>query len=327
MRMTEGKPPGTVVITNADKVWWPDDGLTKADIARHYARVAPRLLPWTTDRPLTVERCPDGMLGHCFYQKDFSAYRKFGIATAEIYAASAGRMVHYAMAADAVTLLGLVNLGGLSLHLMNCRASDVEHPDWLAFDLDPVERFADAVRAALVLRGILGELGLRGYPKTTGGKGLHVLVPLRAGATQDAVSRFAHAVAEAMVRAEPDAMTLAFSKRERGNRLYVDVRRNAFGATIVAPYSVRRRPHAPVSTPLAWDEVHAELRPWTFNVRTIPERLAGPDPWRRFWSDRQALPELTPDVPRPRARSGARVRSRGRAVPRAGDRARARAAG
>jgi bifunctional non-homologous end joining protein LigD len=281
-----------VVVTNAEKLWWPDDGITKADVARHYARVAARLLPWSTERPLTVERCPDGMGGRCFYQKDFAGLAKFGIPTAAVRAKSVGRLVHYPVAKDARTLVAIVNLGGLSLHLMNCRVSSVDHPDWLAFDLDPRERFADAVHAAHVLREVLNGLRVRGYPKTTGGKGLHVLVPLRGGPSQQAVLRFGRAVAERMVRMAPDRLTLEFSRRERGHRLYVDVQRNVLGATIVAPYSVRRRPHAPVSTPLAWDEVDADLDPATLNVRTTPERLAGPDPWRRFWSDRQELPQL-----------------------------------
>jgi bifunctional non-homologous end joining protein LigD len=255
---------------------------------------ADRLLPWTTDRPLTVERCPDGMRGRCFYQKNFAAYEKFDIPTVAIRAATVNRLVHYPVAADVATLVGIVNLGGLSLHLMNCRASSLERPDWLAFDLDPHESFGDASRAARVLRTVLDDVGLRGYPKTTGGKGLHVLVPLRPGpgTTHEAVLACGRTLAERMLRAAPDLLTLAFSRRERGAHLYVDLQRNVLGATIVAPYSVRRRPHAPVSTPLAWDEVQPELDPASFNVRTIPDRLAAPDPWRRFWSDRQTLPRL-----------------------------------
>ena len=291
-RQTSSATIAGVVVTNAEKRWWPDEGITKADVARHYARVARRLLPWSTDRPLTVERCPDGMLGRCFYQKDFAGLAKFGIPTVAVHARSVGRLVHYPVAGDATTLVGIVNLGGLALHLMNCRASSMEHPDWLAFDLDPRERFADAAHAARVLRDILESLGLRGYPKTTGGKGLHVLVPLRGEPSHEAVLRFGRAVAERMVRAAPDRLTLEFSRRQRGNRLYVDIQRNILGATIVAPYSVRRRPQAPVSTPLAWDEVDPDLDPATLNVRTTPERLTGPDPWRRFWSDRQDLPQL-----------------------------------
>jgi len=284
---------GGVAVTNADKVWWPDDGITKLDVAAHYARVASHLLPWTTERPLTVERCPDGMLGHCFYQKNFAAAAKFGVPTRAVRAASVGRTVHYPVANDVRALVVLVNLGGLSLHLMNCRAGSLTQPDWLAFDLDPLERFADAARAGWLLRAILDEVGLVGYPKTTGGKGLHVLVPLRPGTRHAAVMAFARAVAERMVAQAPQLVTLSFAKRDRGGRVYLDMNRNVFGATIVAPYSVRRRPHAPVSTPLTWEEVRPDLDPATLNVRTIVDRLDGPDPWRPFWTSPQALPRIT----------------------------------
>jgi bifunctional non-homologous end joining protein LigD len=279
-----------VTITNADKRWWPDDGLTKADVARHYARVADRLLPWTTDRPLTVERCPDGMLGRCFYQKNFASAEKLGVPTRAIRARTANRTVHYPVGNDLRTVLLLVNLGGLSLHLMNCRARSLSQPDWLAFDLDPPARFADAVRAAHLLRDVLVDLGLRGYPKTTGGKGLHVLVPLRPGHDHAAVLGVAEAVADRMAAAAPDVVTRSFARHGRGGRVYLDVGRNVFGATIVAPYAVRRRPHAPVSTPLAWTEVRADLDPATLNLRTTPARLTRPDAWRGFWSDLQELP-------------------------------------
>jgi bifunctional non-homologous end joining protein LigD len=160
----------------------------------------------------------------------------------------------------------------------------------LAFDLDPAEDFADAARAALVLRAVLDDAGLRGYPKTTGGKGVHVVVPLAPGPSHADVLACAEMLAERMIERAPRLLTLAFSKRERRGRLYIDIRRNVFGATLVAPYSVRRRPHAPVSTPLAWDEVRPDLDPATLNVRTLPARLREADPWRDAVDDRQELP-------------------------------------
>ena len=297
---------GNVTITNADKVWWPDDGLTKGDVASHYARVAARLLPFTADRPLTVERCPDGLRGRCFFQKNFASAEKLGVPTVAIRAASVKRMVHYPLGNDLRTLLTLVNLGALSLHLTSCRASSLDRADWLAFDLDPAARFADAVQAALVLRDLLDEVGLRGYPKTTGGKGLHVLVPLRPGLRHAEVLACAQAMAERMAQKAPELATLSFAKSGRGGRVYIDIARNVCGATIVAPFSVRHRPHAPVSTPLRWDEVRADLDPATLNLRTVPERLASEDPWRTFWSDLQDLP--SPRTPRAARRPVARKR-------------------
>jgi bifunctional non-homologous end joining protein LigD len=281
---------GDVAISNADKVWWPDEGITKLDVVRHYERVAPRLAPFLVDRPLTAERCPDGMRGRCFFQKNFVGPASRALRTRAIPAASAGRDVHYAIGGDMRTLLTLVNLGSLSIHLMNCRVGSLRRPDWLAFDLDPWERFADAVPVALVLRDVLAELGLRGYPKTTGGKGLHVLVPLRPGPGHHDVIAYARAVGERVVARVPDRATTEFTRARRGERVYLDAGRNTFGATIVAPYAVRRRPGAPVSTPLAWNEVNARLDPTAFNVRTIERRLAAADPWTTFRDDAQALP-------------------------------------
>ena len=297
---------GDITITNADKIWWPDDAVTKGDVAHHYARVASRLLPFSIDRPLTVERCPDGLRGKCFFQKNFASAEKLGVPTVAIRAASVKRMVHYPLGNDLRTLLALVNLGALSLHLTSCRAGSLDRADWLAFDLDPATRFTDAVQAALVLREVLDEVGLRGYPKTTGGKGLHVLIPLRPGFRHADVLACAQAVAERMVHKAPDLSTLSFAKSGRAGRVYVDIARNVCGATIVAPYSVRHRPHAAVSTPLRWDEVRPDLDPSRLNVRTLPERLTAEDPWRTFWSDLQNLP--APRTPRAVKRPAARKR-------------------
>lgn len=283
---------GGVAISNADKLWWPDEGITKLDVVRHYERVALRLAPWLADRPLTAERCPDGMRGRCFYQKNFvgPAYR--ALRTHPVLAPSAGRTVHYAVGGKLETLLTLVNLGSLAIHVMNCRVGSLHRPDWLAFDLDPSTGFPDAVGVALVLRDVLEDLGLRGYPKTTGGKGLHVLVPLRDGPTHRAVLAAARAIGQRVAERAPALATLDIARARRGGRVYLDPLRNALGQTIVAPYAVRRRPGAPVSTPLAWEEVTTRLDPGRFTVRTIARRLEREDPWATFWEDAQALPAL-----------------------------------
>ena len=287
-------PPvvGGVAIGNADKLWWPDEGVTKLDVVRHYERVAPRLAPWLADRPLTAERCPDGMRGRCFYQKNFvgPAYR--ALRTHPVPAPSVGRTVRYAVGGELKTLLTLVNLGSLAIHVMNCRVGSLHRPDWLAFDLDPSTGFADAVRVALVLRDVLEDLGLRGYPKTTGGKGLHVLVPLRAGPTQGEVLACARAIGQRVAGRALALATLDIARARRGGRVYLDPLRNALGQTVVAPYAVRRRPGAPVSTPLAWEEVTTRLDPGRFGVRTIGRRLEREDPWAAFWEDAQALPAV-----------------------------------
>jgi bifunctional non-homologous end joining protein LigD len=279
-----------VQITHPHKVWWPDEGITKVDVARFYADIASQLRPWMADRPLVAERCPDGLRGDCFFQKNFTDGLPAGVPTKAIAAESAGRSVHYVIGGATKTLLALVNLGCIAVHVMNCRTGSLGRPDWLAFDLDPGSgAFADAARAGHLLRKVLDERRIRSYPKTSGGRGLHVLVPLRRGPTQEAVRAFAQDVGRAMAERAPRLVTVAMSKTQRRGRVFADALRNAFGQTIVAPYSVRRRPKAPVSTPLDWDEVDARLDPVRFNLRTIERRIARADPWAEFWTRRQGL--------------------------------------
>ena len=274
---------GGVPVSNADKVWWPDDGITKGDVARFYDEVSDRIMPWLRDRPLTAERCPDGMRGQCFYQKNFApGAAPAGVPRVTLRAASTGRDVHYLVGGTKHALLGLVNLGCMAMHVMSARADALDRPDWVSFDLDPESgEFADAARAGLALRRILDDLRLPSYPKTSGSRGLHVFVPLRRGATNGDVLAFATEIGDELARREPRLVTTAHTKATRGGRVYADAFRNGFTQTIVAPYSVRRRPGAPVSTPLAWDEVSPRLDPRRFSVRTFGKRLAE-DPWSDF---------------------------------------------
>jgi len=283
-----------VRITHPGKVWWPEERITKLDVARYYASIAPRILPWLKGHPLTAERCPDGMTGECFFQKNFSGDLPTGIPTRAIDAESTGEIVHYVIGGSIKTLLALVNLGCVAVHVMNCKIGSLSHPDWLAFDLDPSsEKFWDAVKAAGVLRKILEELRVRSYPKTSGGKGLHVLVPLRHGPGQEQVRAFAHRISLEMVERSPELITVQTSKSKRRGRVFADWLRNAFGQTIAAPYSVRRRPGGTVSAPIAWDELDAKLDPSGFNVLTMEQRIEAEDPWADFWEFRQVLPDLS----------------------------------
>jgi bifunctional non-homologous end joining protein LigD len=249
------------------------------------------------DRLLTAERCPDGMRGSCFYQKNFARGLPSGVPTEPVRAQTTGKLVRYVVGGSPRTLAALVNLGCIPIHLMNCRRGALDRPDWLAFDLDPGSgRFADAARAGLVLRAILDDLRLGSYPKTSGGRGLHVLIPLRPGPDQEEVRRFAMHVGRLMAARAPRLVTVEMSKDARRGRVFADVMRNAFGQTIVAPYAVRRRPRAPISTPLVWDEVDPKLDPATYNLKSIERRLAADDPWDDFWRRRQRLPRVTRSV-------------------------------
>ena len=291
-RVSASATIGGVEISNADKVWWPDEGITKGDIARFYHAISPRLLPWMRDRPLTAERCPDGMLGGCFYRKNFPEGNiPVGVPRLRLRAASTGKDVNYLVGGTIEALLGLVRVGCISVHVMNSRVSSMHDADWLAFDLDPSSgEFADTIRAGRVLKTILDEHGLVSFPKTSGSRGLHVFVPLRAGQTQDVVTAFAVRVGDELARREPDLVTMAQRKSARGARVYADPFRNAYLQTIVAPYSVRRRPGATISTPLAWDEVTARLDPNRFTIRTIEKRMTAGDPWADFRKGAQRLP-------------------------------------
>lgn len=283
-----------VAISNADKVWWPDEGFTKADIARFYDGVWSHLAPWLRDRPLTAERCPDGLAGGCFYQKDFPADKPPPGPRLVLHATSTGKDVRYVVGGSRATLVSMVNLGCIAIHVMTSRAKKIHEVDWLAFDMDPPESFADAARAGLALRKVLDEAKVVSYPKTSGSKGLHVFAPLRTGISQQDATAAAVAFGEELARREPKLVTVEFSKAKRGGRVFADAMRNAYGQTIVPPYSVRRRPRAPISTPLAWDEVSPRLDPTAFNVRTFEKRMARHDPWSDFWRRRQALPKTLP---------------------------------
>ena len=280
-----------VAISNPDKVWWPDEGITKADVARLYDDIWSRVSPWMRDRPLTAERCPDGMLGPCFYRKDFPEHWQPAGPRLVVRAASTGKDVRYIIGGSRATLVGMVNLGCIAIHVMTSHAKTIHEVDWLAFDMDPPESFANAALAGLALRKLLEEVKLSSYPKTSGSKGLHLFVPLRAGVTQQEATAVAMALGEELARREPKLVTVEFSKAKRGGRVFADAMRNAFGQTIVAPYSVRNRPHAAISTPLAWDEVSPRLDPATFNLRNFEKRLAGSDQWADLWRRKQALPK------------------------------------
>lgn len=283
---------GGIAMSNADKVWWPDDGITKGDIARYYHAVSSLLLPWMRDRPLTAERCPDGMLGGCFYRKNFPEGNiPVGAPRLRLRAESTGKDVNYLVGGTLEALLGLVRLGCISVHVMNSRVPSMHDADWLAFDLDPSSgEFSDTVRAGTELRAILDDHGLVSFPKTSGSRGLHVFVPLRAGHTQEDVTAFAVRIGEDLARRKPDLVTMQWSKKARGARVYADPFRNSYLQTIVTPYSVRRRPGATISMPLAWDEVTVKLDPRRFTIRTLEKRIASGDPWADFKKQAQRLP-------------------------------------
>jgi bifunctional non-homologous end joining protein LigD len=276
------------IITNPDKVFWPDEGYTKLDLARFYAAAFAKLKPYVADRMLTMERCPDGMRGECFYQKE--APKTLPARTPTQVIRHQNRNVRYVVGGSLETQLALVNLGCIPVHVWASRADHQRQPDWVVFDLDPGSgEFADAARAGLLVKKTLDEIGLTSFPKTSGSRGLHVFIPLRVGPDYDQVLPFAKEICERLAAAHPKELTVEQRIEARKDRVYLDAFRNGFGATVVAPYSVRRRAKAPFSMPLSWAEVKPSLSPSDFNLGNYEKRLAGPDPWEKFFRTRQSI--------------------------------------
>ncbi|KUL36851.1 ATP-dependent DNA ligase [Streptomyces sp. NRRL F-4489] len=269
----------TVELARPDKVLFPDDGITKADLAAYYRTVARRILTQLRGRPLMLERHPDGIGDPGFMQKDVPDHFPDWIHRAEL--PKEDGTVTYALCDDTATLLYLTGQGCLTPHRFLSRADRPHHPDLLVFDLDPPGRDFTAVRdAARRLHDLLDGLGLPSQVMTTGSRGLHVLVPLDRRESFDGVRSFARDAARILAARHPDHLTTEQSKPARRGRLYLDIQRNAYAQTAVTPYAVRARPGAPLAAPLTWDDVDdPELTPQRWTLATA-EQLLKNDPWR-----------------------------------------------
>jgi bifunctional non-homologous end joining protein LigD len=302
--------PQGIEPSNLDKVFWPDNGLTKGDLMDYFDAVAPFVVPAVRGRPLTVKRYPDGIDAFEFYQKNTPKYAPRWVPTVTLWSESAKRDVGYTLCNSKRVLLWLANQACIELHPWLSRADHLDRPDHLVMDLDPPEGTFDvAVRTAFVVRDTLAELGLHSVAKTSGAKGIHVYVPLRRSFDFDTVRAAAGRVAGMVEERIPDVATTAFKIADRGGRLYLDAGRNRPGAHVVAPYSPRARPEAPVSFPVAWSDLD-RIAPRDFTIRNVPEILSGRgDLWKELTPVAQSLPsELTdpeePVIPGGRTRRG-----------------------
>lgn len=276
--------PYTVEVSNEDKVLFPDTGLTKGNLVDYYEAVADVILPHLRDRPLALHRFPDGLDGDGFVQQRASDYFPEWLATATVKrAGSSGETVVHPVANNRASLVYLADQAAIALHRWLARSDRPEQPDMLIFDLDPsTDDFAPVVEAARRVAQLLRELGAQPYTMTTGSRGLHVVVPLRRKEGFDEVRDVARDMAACLADRYPDSLTTEHRKRNRGDRIYLDIMRNAYGQTAVAPYSVRGRAGAPVATPLTADELDDPgLRPDGFDMGRVRQRLEkGGDPWQ-----------------------------------------------
>ena len=291
MAAREGVVVAGVRITHPERVLFEELALTKEALARYYDDVSEWLLPDLRDRPLALVRCPQGPGEGCFYQKHIDERWPDSIERVTIREAH-GEGV-YAVANTAAAVVGLVQQGVIELHAWGATTLDLAKPDRMVFDLDPDPQlpWREVMAAARITRARLDDLGLESFVKTSGGKGLHVVVPLACRHEWDEVKQFSRAVAEAMAADAPARFTAKVAKKERERRIYVDYLRNTAGATTIAAYSVRARAGAPVSTPLHWDELGPRLRPASFHAGNVARRLGGlrSDPWKAFRRTAQTL--------------------------------------
>lgn len=279
-------------ITHPERVLYPEQGVTKRDLAEYYAAVADRLLPHVEGRPLSVVRCPRGREESCFYQKHRGEGFDDAVGGVEVEEKD-GTVETYLRVDDAPGLIALVQAGVLEIHPWGCRGDRLDRPDRLIFDLDPGPGagWPAVIEAARTVRRRLDDLDLTSFVRTTGGKGVHVVVPLERRTSWDRLKRFARAVADETVARDPDHYTATAARSERRGKIFIDYLRNTRGATAVASYSIRARPHAPVATPLAWDELTHLPSAVTYTITTLPKRLTAldSDPWTGFFDLRQSL--------------------------------------
>jgi bifunctional non-homologous end joining protein LigD len=278
------------VITHPEKVLFPDDGITKGDLAAYYEAIAPYMLPHIRGRPVTMERYHRGIGERGFIQKDVS--KGFPAWLERVEVPKKGGVVHHALVTDARSLLWLANQNSITPHVWTSRTPNLRQPDICVFDLDPSEDEPDILRtAALELRDLLSELDLASWVKTSGSKGFHVVVSLDGKSGFGVVRRFADAAGAVLVRRHPKHLTQEFTKAERGGRIFVDTGRNGYSATFAAAYAVRAKPGAPISAPCTWAEIQqGEIGPRTFALRTMLRRVATVgDLWSKMCNGGQSL--------------------------------------
>ena len=281
-----------VHFTNRTKVFWPDEGYTKGDLIDYYDAVSDWLLPYLADRPVVLTRYPDGIHGKSFFQKDAPDYAPDWLRTEVIWSEGSERDLHYFVCEHRESLLYLANMGSIPLHVWSSRIATLGQPDWCILDLDPKDApFTDVITCARAIRDLTRRIDLPAYVKTSGSSGLHVLVPTARRVTYAQSRTLGELLARMVVRELPEIATVTRNPRKREGKVYVDYLQNGHGRLLVAPFSVRPKPAAPVSTPLRWSEVTSKLRIEDHTIRTVPPRLRRmrKDPWKDLLTDEPDL--------------------------------------
>lgn len=263
-----------LIVTNWDRILWPEDGFTKGDLIRYYAAAASFLLPYLQDRLLTVTRYPGGITGKFFYQKNCPDYAPEFIQTLAMEGDTPEKPIRYILPQDRPTLVWLANQACIELHPSHARIANLDYPDWIVFDLDPAEGcdFDDAREIAFLVKKTLEGLKLEGYPKLSGASGIHIYVPIEARYTHKTITGFAGRIGEILTRVYPEKVTNERLVKNRTGHIYIDHLQNLPGKTIVAPYSPRPLPGAPISSPVTWEELET-VHPDQFHLGNILTRL------------------------------------------------------
>ncbi len=265
----------TLHLTNQSKIYWPAEGITKGDLVKYYKDIAPVMLPYIRNRPQSMNRFPNGIYGPSFYHKDVDLKTMPPwLKTKPIYSESNKDDVNYLVCNDEATLMYMANLGCIEINPWNSRVGKLKYPDWMVLDLDPGKiDFEEVVRVAKTAKEIFDQLEIDAYIKTSGATGLHIYVPLDAMYDYDTVRTFGHLIASLIHEKLPATTSMVRSPAKRVRKIYLDYLQNSMGQTIAAPYSVRPRPGATVSTPLNWSELTKKLNPVNFTMKNIFKRL------------------------------------------------------
>ena len=263
-------------LTHLDKIYWPEEGITKGDLLDYYSKIAPYILPYLKNRALSMRRQPNGITDEGFFQKDVGDSAPDWVKTAEIHAESTDKMINYIVVNDLETLLYVANKGCIEMNPWNSQINKLENPDYIVMDIDPSDKntFDDVVEVALAVKEITDQMGIEGFCKTSGSSGLHVYIPFNKKYNYDEARDFAEIIAHMIVEMLPKLTTLerSLSKRKK-NQIYVDYLQNRIGQTLACAYSVRPKPGATVSAPLEWSEVKPGLSPKDFTIFNIMERV------------------------------------------------------